>query len=97
MVDVGAGELQAPGRGRGADVLGPDDVADDLERGPRVAGERAADAVEVAVELDPVGGDLRRHVAKRAPVTGEAERRSRGASTVSRPPTNSATGSGVWP
>ena len=73
MIEVGERELKAPGCGRSAHVLGADDRAGSLEGGPRAVGEAGAGAVELRLELVEVGGDLRRHVAKRPSVSGEAE------------------------
>ena len=79
VLEVGERHLQAPGRGRGVEVLGPNQLRDDLEGGARLAVDGAAHPVEMLVHLRPVGADLGRHVAKGARV-----RRGRASSRASR-------------
>ena len=97
MVEAGEDDLQDPGADRRVDVLGADDLGDDLE------GRSSRPSASASRALSSSSSTWRRASAifasgsrKGRPWPGRQRSTSSG-STSSRPPRNSPTGSGLWP
>src|SRR5689334_21880829 len=73
VVEAGEDDLQDPGAGGRVDVVGADDLGDDLESGAIAAGQRRPRLAEQLLDLAPALGDLRLGVAEGAAVAGQDE------------------------
>src|ERR1700741_2661562 len=73
VVEAGEDDLQRPYAGWAVDVVGADDLGDDLEGGLLPLPQRLAHFAQHLVDLAPRLGDLRRRVAEGATVTRQDE------------------------